>query len=190
MEDNAPQVPSPQEVTPTVNNPQVPQQPPVKQSPPEGPEKEPKTKKFVMFLILFPVLAIGAYGIFLAVTYWNCSNITPKACEVNTKCNFSLSGFYFTSEIQDNCCGNTLCEEGYETNSDCPTDCPNCDDNSGLTVDSFNYKTQQCENIVTHYFIDDIRKFVKTAGSLGIKGIVFKNVSQLKNELKDFGVSF
>jgi putative hydrolase of the HAD superfamily len=39
-------------------------------------------------------------------------------------------------------------------------------------------------------FIDDIQRFVKIAGSIGIKGILFKNVSQLKNELKDFGVNF
>lgn len=39
-------------------------------------------------------------------------------------------------------------------------------------------------------FIDDIQKFVEIAESLGIKGILFKNISQLKNELKDFGVSF
>ncbi|MFC1627449.1 hypothetical protein ACFL18_02775, partial [Patescibacteria group bacterium] len=53
------------------------------------------------------------------------------------------------------CCGNALCEEGYETNSDCSKDCPNCDDDSRLTVDSFNYETQKCEHIVTHYFIED-----------------------------------
>jgi epoxide hydrolase-like predicted phosphatase len=39
-------------------------------------------------------------------------------------------------------------------------------------------------------FIDDIQKFVKIAESLGIKGILFKNIGQLKNELKSFGVSF
>lgn len=38
-------------------------------------------------------------------------------------------------------------------------------------------------------FIDDIQRFVKIAKSLGIKCILFKNVGQLKNELRDFGVS-
>lgn len=60
--------------------------------------------------------------------------------------------------MKDNCCGNVLCEEGSETNSDCPEDCPNCDDNSKLTVDSFNYQTQECENIATHYFIEDFEE--------------------------------
>jgi hypothetical protein len=111
-----------------------------------------------MLLILLPVFAIVAYGVFIAITYWNCSKITPKACETNVKCGFSLTGCKSTSDVKDNCCGNALCEEGYETNSDCPEDCPNCDDNSLLTVDSFSYKTQKCENVATHYFIEDFEE--------------------------------
>ena len=38
-------------------------------------------------------------------------------------------------------------------------------------------------------FIDDIQRFVEIAESLGCKGILFKNVRQLKNELKGSGVS-
>ncbi|MEE9474406.1 MAG: hypothetical protein V3V36_01900, partial [Candidatus Hydrothermarchaeaceae archaeon] len=51
------------------------------------------------------------------------------------------------------CCGNEKCEIG-ENYENC-TDCPNCDDNNRLTADSFNYTTQKCENIVTHYLIKD-----------------------------------
>ncbi|MBU0572786.1 hypothetical protein KKH23_02375 [Patescibacteria group bacterium] len=98
-----------------------------------------------------------AYGIFIATTYWNCSKTTPQACEMG-KCGFSPSGFSFVSDMKDNCCGNTLCEEDYETSSDCPEDCPSCDDNSKLTVDSFSYQTQKCENIATHYFIEDFEE--------------------------------
>jgi len=162
MESGTPQVPITQEVKPEVKDvSQAPQKPPAnslvppKQTPPTKPEKKSKTKKGIMLLILLPVLAIVGYGVFLAVTYANCSKITPQACETSVKCSFSLSGFKSASEMKDNCCGNTLCEEGSETNSDCPTDCPNCDDNSELTADSFSYQTQKCENIVTHYFIED-----------------------------------
>jgi len=42
------------------------------------------------------------------------------------------------------CCGNTLCEEGYETNSDCPKDCPSCDDANECTKDSYDYDGQKC----------------------------------------------
>lgn len=164
MIDTVPKAPISQEVQPKTNNAQAlqqapfpPQTPPESTSPPKV-QKKIENKKIVLFFIFIPVLAIIAYGIFIAVTYWSCSKITPKVCETNTKCNFSLSGFYFTSDTKDNCCGNTLCEEGYETNSDCPEDCPNCDDNSRLTVDSFNYKTQECENIATHYFIEDFEE--------------------------------
>ena len=164
MTDTVPKAPISQEVQPKTNNVQILQQAPSHpQMHPEStpPLKVPKkigNKKIVLFLIFVPVLAIIAYGIFIAVTYWNCPNTTPKVCETNIKCSFSLSGFYFTSDTKDNCCGNTLCEEGYETNSDCPRDCPSCDDNSRLTEDSFNYKTQKCENIATHYFIEDFEE--------------------------------
>ncbi|NQU82714.1 MAG: hypothetical protein HQ539_02075 [Parcubacteria group bacterium] len=164
MEGTAPQVPVTQEVQPEVKDvSQIPQQPhtdpqtPPESTPPPKPKKR-ETKKVVMLLILLPVFAIMAYGIYIATTYFNCSKITPKTCETNTKCNFSLSGFYFTSETKDNCCGNALCEEGFETNSDCPNDCPSCDDNSVLTLDSFSYETQECENIATHYFIEDFEE--------------------------------
>ncbi len=211
MEDNAPQIPTSQEA-PTPQAPQTPQQPPaVPQAPPESTlppkfKKGLKTKKSVIYLIFLSVLIIMAYIIFIAITYSNCSKITPEACEVN-KCGFSLSGFNLVSDMKDDCCGNeicevsevypecmdcpncddenkctldshdynkrecvnkpildvvccgnTLCEEGYETSSDCSKDCPNCDDNNRLTADSFNYKTQKCENIVTHYFIEDFEE--------------------------------
>ncbi|MFH1832856.1 MAG: hypothetical protein ABH816_01630 [Candidatus Levyibacteriota bacterium] len=165
MEGNIPQVTTTKEVQPEAKGiSQAPQQPPVvpqaplESIPPPKPKKGLKTKKIVLFLILVLVLAVIAYGVFLSISYFNCGKIIPKACETNVKCNFSLSGFYFTSDTKDNCCGNSLCEEGYETNSDCPRDCPSCDDNSRLTVDSFNYITQKCENIVTHYFIEDFEE--------------------------------
>ena len=165
MEDNTPQTPTIQKAQPEVKNvSQTPQQPPIiPQTPPESTpltksKRKLKTKKIVIGIILLFFLIIVAYGAFLAITYWNCSSITPKVCETNTKCNFSLSGFYFTSDTKDNCCGNNLCEQGYETNSDCSKDCPDCDDDSKLTVDSFNYQTQKCDNIVTHYFIEDFEE--------------------------------
>ncbi len=165
MKSDTPQSSTTQKAQPEVKDiPQTSQQPsPDSKTPPElvpveKPEKRSKKKKIVIGLILLPVLIIIAYFIFLAITYWNCSKITPKACETNVKCGFSLTGYKSTSDVKNNCCGNTLCEEGYETNADCPEDCPNCDDNSRLTVDSFNYKTQECENIVTHYFIEDFEE--------------------------------
>ncbi|RLC29399.1 hypothetical protein DRH13_05785 [Candidatus Woesebacteria bacterium] len=163
MDGDAPQVPVTQEVKPEVKKvPQVPQQPsvdsqtPLESTPPPKPKKR-ETKKVVILLILLPVFAIVAYGVFIAITYWNCSKITPQACEVG-ECGFSLTGFNLVSVMKDNCCGNALCEESYETNADCPTDCPNCDDDSRLTVDSFNYETQKCDNIATHYFLEDFEE--------------------------------
>jgi putative hydrolase of the HAD superfamily len=38
-------------------------------------------------------------------------------------------------------------------------------------------------------FIDDIQKFVNVAGSLGIRGILFKNIGQLKKDLAGFGAT-
>jgi len=165
---DAPRVPVVQEVKPGVKEvSQTPQQSSIEPQtlpPPAGgptPPKKPKkskTKKFIKYLVIFlPILIVVAYGIFIAITYINCNKITPKACEMG-RCGFSLSGFYLISDLKTDCCGNTLCEEGQETNSDCPTDCPDCDDNSRLTVDSFSYETQKCENIATHYFIEDFEE--------------------------------
>ena len=164
---------------PTQQPPAIPQTPP-ESTPPTKPKKGLKTKKIVIYLIFSLVFLIMAYIIFIAVTYWNCSKITPEACDVG-KCGFSLSGFNFVSEVKDNCCGNTLCEEGYETNSDCPKDCPSCDDNSRLTVDSFSYKTQECENIATHYFIEDFEE-----GKTSIdKGVNWKIIDDQENKVLD-----
>jgi hypothetical protein len=148
MEGDAPQAPVTQEAQPEVNKvAQAPQQP-ADDSPetsettsPPKPKKS-KAKKVVIFLILIPILGAIAYGIFIAITYWKCSKTTPQACETNT-CGFSLSGFSLTTEMKDNCCGNKTCEIG-ETNSVCATDCPNCDDGSECTEDSYNYNSQQC----------------------------------------------
>ncbi len=168
MEGDSPQVPVIEKVQPEVKvvsqTPQkpavVPQTPPplAGGSTPLPKTKKSKAKKLVIGLVLSLVLIIVAYAIFIAITYINCSKITPKVCETNIKCSFSLSGFKSTSKMKDNCCGNALCEEGFETNSDCPNDCPSCDDNSVLTLDIFNYETQECENIVTHYFIEDFEE--------------------------------
>lgn len=38
-------------------------------------------------------------------------------------------------------------------------------------------------------FIDDIQKFIKIANSIGIRGILFKNINQLKKELVSLGVN-
>lgn len=38
-------------------------------------------------------------------------------------------------------------------------------------------------------FIDDIQKFIEISQSVGIKGILFKNIRELKNKLKSYGVS-
>ncbi len=155
MEGDASQVPIVQEVQPEVKDaPQTPLEP----TPPPKPKKGLKTKKIIIGLILLPVLTIIAYLVFLAITYWNCSKITPGVCETSVKCGFSPSGFKSSSEVKDNCCGNALCEEGSETNSDCPDDCPDCDDNSKLTVDSYSYQIQECENIATHYFLEDFEE--------------------------------
>ena len=165
MDGDVPQAPVAQKVQPEIKNvSQTPQQPavvpqtPSESTPPPKPKKRLKTKKIVIGFVLLLVLIIIAYLIFLSITYWNCSKIAPGVCETNNKCGLSLSGFKSTSEMKDNCCGNTLCEEGNETNSDCPNDCPSCDDNSRLTEDSFNYETQKCENIATHYFIEDFEE--------------------------------
>ncbi|MBU2100252.1 hypothetical protein KKG83_06015 [Candidatus Micrarchaeota archaeon] len=42
-------------------------------------------------------------------------------------------------------CGNGICDEK-ENSITCPKDCQECDDNDKCTKDSFNYKTQKCEN--------------------------------------------
>ncbi len=144
----APVVPVTQEVQPEVKDiPQVPHQPPTDpqtppdSTPPEKPKKS-KTKKIVIGLILTFVLAIVAYGIFLAVTYQSCSTTTPKTCETNT-CGFSFSGFDLTTETKEDCCGNKTCEVG-ETSSGCTADCPSCNDNSECTKDSYDYDKQAC----------------------------------------------
>jgi hypothetical protein len=187
MDSNTPQTPVTQEVKSEVKGvSQTPQESSVdpqtspKSAPPPKPKKSIK-KKVVIGLVLTFVLVVVAYGIYIAVTYSNCTKITPKTCEANTKCDFSLSGFKSTSEMEDNCCGNTLCEEGSETNSDCPNDCPNCDDNSKLTSDSFNYKTQECENIVTHYFIEDFEEGKTSIGT----GENWKIIDDQKNKVLD-----
>jgi len=153
MEGDTPQVPVVQEVKPGVKEvSQTPQQPSVDSqtppppaggsTPPSKPKKKLKTKNIVIGLILIPVLAIMAYGIFIAITHWNCGKTTPQTCETNT-CRFSFTGFDLTSEMKENCCGNTKCEVG-ETSSDCSTDCPSCDDNSECTKDSYDYDEGQC----------------------------------------------
>lgn len=74
-----------------------------------------------------------------------------KECEVKEDCadrtcftkdciNYNCSYSQIIS-----CCGNEICEIG-ESYENC-TDCPNCDDNNTFTEDSFNYTTQECENI-------------------------------------------
>jgi hypothetical protein len=144
MEGDAPQAPVAQEVQPEVSKvPQTPQQSPtVPQAPPPKPEKKLKIKKIALFLILIPVLILIAYGIFIAVTYWNCSKTTPKACEIG-KCSFSLSGFTLVTNMKADCCGNEICEVG-ETSSDCTADCPSCDDDSECTKDSYDYGGKMC----------------------------------------------
>jgi len=149
----APEVPVTQELKPeVVDVSQTPQQPSVDpqtppppaggSTPPEKSKKGLKTKKGIMFLIFLPVLAIVAYGIFIAIRYWNCTKTTPQTCETNT-CSFSLTGFNLTTEVKDDCCGNDVCEVG-ETNSDCSSDCSSCDDKSECTKDSYDYDGQQC----------------------------------------------
>ena len=51
-----------------------------------------------------------------------------------------------------------------------------------FTVKKLGVKPEEC------VFIDDIQKFVDTAKSFGMKGILFKNAEQLKKELADLGV--
>ncbi len=149
MESDISQVPVAQEVKPEVGDvAQTPQQPPVdsqkptEPTPPEKPKKKSKKKKIVISLILIIVLVILGYAGFLAVTYTNCSKITPETCETSI-CGFSLTGFNLTTETKHDCCGNTKCEVG-ETNSDCAADCPSCDDNSECTKDSYDYDKQAC----------------------------------------------
>lgn len=106
------------------------------------PEKDSKSKKLFIFPMLLFILAIIVYSVFLGLTYWNCNKISPQACETG-KCTFSLTGFNFTSEIRENCCGNTKCELS-ETHLDCSVDCPSCDDQNECTSDSFDYIKQGC----------------------------------------------
>jgi len=143
-----PQAPVAQEVRPEVGGvAQTPQQPsvdpqtPSEPVPPEKPKKS-KTKKIAIGLILSLVLMMVAYGIFLTITYLNCTKTAPKACETN-KCSFSLSGFKSTTETKEDCCGNTKCEVG-EISAGCSIDCPSCDDDSECTKDSYDYGGQEC----------------------------------------------
>jgi hypothetical protein len=152
MEDETVQLPNTQQAQPGVKNSLTPQQaaqqPPVaprvlpKQPPSEGLQKGSKTKKIVKFFIFLPVLAIIAYLVFLAITYWNCTKTTLGACEISD-CNFSLTGFNLTTEMKNDCCGNTKCELS-ETNLSCGSDCPSCDDDNECTKDSFDYDSQEC----------------------------------------------
>lgn len=161
MEGDGQKVPVAQEVKPEVKGvSQTPPQPPADSqtplppagqvpsgnlvggsAPPEKPKRS-KKKKIVIGFILMLVLMVVAYGIYLAMSYRNCSKTTPQTCETNT-CGFSLTGFESTTETKGDCCGNTKCEVG-ETSSSCSTDCPSCDDNSECTSDSYDYDGQQC----------------------------------------------
>jgi len=51
-----------------------------------------------------------------------------------------------------------------------------------LTLERNKLKPEEC------IFIDDIQKFLDVANSIGIKGILFKNVEQLKTELNNLGI--
>ena len=51
-----------------------------------------------------------------------------------------------------------------------------------LAVNKLNVKPEEC------IFIDDIQKFVDTAESFGMKGILFKSAEQLKKDLLKLGV--
>jgi len=102
-----------------------------------------KTKRGNIYLI-FLFLLIIAYAIFLAVTYWNCSKTVPEACEIN-ECKFSVSGFKLVTDLEDDCCGNKVCEIG-ETYPECTADCPDCDDTNECTTDSFDYPKHECIN--------------------------------------------
>jgi len=107
-----------------------------------------------LFFII-PLLVLISIIIFLFST-----GFFQKECEIASDC---ANKACFTADCKDNnctysaisdCCGNEICEVG-ENYSKCVADCPNCDDGNSLTMDSFNYETQKCENVVMHYIIDD-----------------------------------
>jgi hypothetical protein len=93
------------------------------------------------------ILALAVVGVVLI------SGCAKKGCKTVSDCEDKTC--FTTVECEDNtcvyspiadCCGNDICESG-ESYSECSADCPNCDDNDGLTADSFNYETQECEHI-------------------------------------------
>lgn len=74
-----------------------------------------------------------------------------KECEIDADC---LTKTCFAVQCTNNkcvyssitnCCGNDKCEPG-ETYSNCVTDCPNCDDASKCTTDSYDYHIRKCVN--------------------------------------------
>lgn len=52
-----------------------------------------------------------------------------------------------------------------------------------IALKKLKVKAEEC------IFIDDIQKFIDTANSLGMKGILFKNLTQLKKELEQLRIS-
>ncbi len=79
------------------------------------------------------------------------SGCAEKECKNSEDC---LSKTCYTTKCKNNecvyisisdCCGNEICEVG-ETYPECAVDCPNCDDNSECTTDSFDYHEQECVN--------------------------------------------
>jgi len=111
-------------------------------------------------------------------TYENCPRDCPN-CDDNNECTKDSYDYHqqkCINEIIIPCCGNGICDEDAETYLKgtsllyCPADCPDCDDNNRLTADSFNYETQKCENIVTHYFIDDFEEGLQNWNFQNLEG--------------------
>ena len=79
------------------------------------------------------------------------SGCVDKECKTAADC---MDMSCFAAKCKDNlciyspvsdCCGNEKCEVG-ETYLGCAADCPNCDDNSECTTDSYDYHKQECVN--------------------------------------------
>lgn len=113
-------------------------------------------------------------------TYTSCPADCPD-CDDYNDCTINDRYDYYEQKCINKlitpCCGNNICDERVETHLNCQKDCPNCDDDNKLTTDSFNYDTQECENPVTHYFIDDFEEGIRnwTFSSEGAGSAIVEN---------------
>ncbi len=91
----------------------------------------------------FMIIALSWIVLYSGCIEKECETITDCAHKTCSDVGCTGNKCVYTS-ISD-CCGNEKCEPG-ETYEDCVSDCPNCDDKDGCTVDEYDYHEQKCVN--------------------------------------------